>query len=160
MLLVIVIVLLFSSLVILHEWGHFIAARRGGVTVEEFGIGFPPKVWGKKVRGTLYSINLLPLGGFVRLKGEDSDDTGPHTFAGAKYSVKAKILLAGVGMNLLTAFVLLFVLCLVGIPGLGGSFEPAFLSSHYAQPRQLILVTVEPGSPAAEAGLKHGDYLL
>src|SRR5450755_2649762 len=98
MLVIILIVLLFASLVILHEWGHFLAARRGGVDVEEFGIGFPPKVWGRKVRGTLYSINLLPLGGFVRLKGEDSADTGPGTFGGAKFSVKAKILLAGVGM--------------------------------------------------------------
>src|SRR5713101_2521932 len=106
MLVIVIIILLFSLLVILHEWGHFIAARRNGVEVEEFGIGFPPRVWGKKVRKTLYSINLLPLGGFVRLKGEDTADNGPGTFGGASVAAKSKILLAGVGMNLLTAVVI------------------------------------------------------
>ena len=116
MLVIIVVIILFSALVILHEWGHFIAARRGGVGVEEFGIGFPPRVWGKKVKGTLYSLNLLPLGGFVRLKGEDAADAGPGSFGAASYAVKAKILLAGVGMNALTAVVILYGLCLVGLP--------------------------------------------
>src|SRR6516165_9007101 len=138
MLVIIVIVLLFAGLVILHEWGHYIAARRNGVGVEEFGIGFPPKVWGKKVKGTLYSVNLWPLGGFVRLRGEDTGDTRPGTFGGAKYSTKAKVLLAGVGMNLLTAVVILFVLCLTGLPALGAGFEPRFLNYTYVQPKQLI----------------------
>src|SRR4051812_18032901 len=106
MLVVVIIIVLFSLLVILHEAGHFVAARRGGVGVEEFGIGFPPLAWGKKVKGTLYSINWLPLGGFVRLKGEDTAQNGPGTFGGAKFSTKAKILLAGVGVNLLTAVVI------------------------------------------------------
>jgi len=79
MIVVIVIIVLFALLVILHEWGHFITAKTSGVDVEEFGIGFPPKLWGAKVRGTLYTINLIMLGGFVRLKGEDADDRGPGT---------------------------------------------------------------------------------
>ncbi len=160
MLIAIVIIVLFSLLVILHEWGHFLAARRGGVEVEEFGVGFPPKVWGKKVGGTLYSVNWLPLGGFVRLKGEDTGQTGPGTFGGASYSVKAKILLAGVGMNMLTAVVILYALCVTGIPALGGAFEPKFLPSTYSQSRQLIMAEVVPGSPAAAAGLVRGDFLL
>lgn len=160
MLTIIIIVFLFALLVILHEWGHFIAARRGGVEVEEFGIGFPPKLWGKKVGGTLYTINLLPLGGFVRLKGEDTADDGPHTFGAAPFSTKAKVLLAGVGMNLVTAFVILYALAVTGLPALGPSFEPKFLKSDYAQPKQLILANVEAGSPAAKAGIKRGDFLL
>lgn len=160
MLVIILILFLFVSLVLLHEWGHFIAAKRGGVEVEEFGFGFPPRLVGKKLRGTLYSINLLPLGGFVRLKGEDGGDTGPGTFAGARFGVKARILLAGVGMNLLTAVVLLYGLCVAGLPALGPAFEPGFLKSSYAQPKQLILAEVEPGSPAAGAGLKRGDFVL
>jgi regulator of sigma E protease len=160
MIVVIVIIVLFASLVILHEWGHFITAKTSGVDVEEFGIGFPPKLWGAKVRGTLYTINLIMLGGFVRLKGEDADDTGPGTFGAASFAVKAKILLAGVGMNLITAFVILYVLCIVGIPGLGAQFEPSFLKSTYAQPKQLILAQVEAGSPAASAGLKRGEYVI
>src|SRR5476651_2309386 len=108
MLEIIFVIFLFSLLVILHELGHFVVARRGGVDVEEFGIGFPPRIWGKKVLGTFYSVNLLPLGGFVRLKGEDGEATGPGTFGGATYLVKAAVLLAGVGMNLITAFVILY----------------------------------------------------
>lgn len=147
-------------LVILHELGHFVAARRGGVEVDEFGIGFPPKIWGKQIKGTLYTVNLLPLGGFVRLKGEDAAEMGPGTFGAAKYRVKANILLAGVGMNVLTAVVILYGLCVTGLPALGPKFEPAFLQSSYAQPKQLLLAEVVPGSPAAAAGLKRGDYLL
>jgi len=159
-LIIILVIILFSLLVILHEGGHFIAARRGGVEVDEFGIGFPPRIWGKKVGHTLYSVNLLPLGGFVRLKGEDAADTGPGTFGGSKYSVKAKILLAGVGMNLLTAVVILYALCVTGLPALGAGFEPRFLASTYSQPKELILAEVVAGSPAARAGLVRGDYVL
>jgi regulator of sigma E protease len=160
MLTIILIVLLFALLVILHEWGHFIAAKRNGVEVEEFGIGFPPKVWGKKVKGTLYSFNLLPLGGFVRLAGEDTAEERPGTFGGASFGVKTKILLAGVGMNLVTAVVILYGLCVTGLPALGMSFEPKFLHSTYAQPKQLIMAQVVEGSPAAKAGIKRGDYIL
>ena len=160
MLVIVLVIVLFSLLVILHEWGHYIAARRGGVGVEEFGIGFPPLAWGKKIKGTLYSVNWLPLGGFVRLKGEDTAEKGPGTFGGAKFSTKAKILLAGVGMNLLTAVVILYALCLTGLPGLGSMFEPSFLHPTYAQPKQLLLVEVVKGSPADKAGMKRGDYVI
>ena len=160
MLVIIFILLLFSSLVLLHEWGHFIMARRNGVQVDEFGFGFPPKIYGRTIKGTLYSLNLLPLGGFVRLKGEDSSDMGEHTFGASTLLVKTKILLAGVIMNLLSAIVLLYLLCITGIPGLGAAFEPSFLHPSYAQPRQLILSQVDAGSPAAKSGLKRGDFVL
>ena len=160
MLTILLIILLFASLVLVHEWGHFITARRGGVEVEEFGFGFPPKVWGRVRKGVLYSINLLPLGGFVRLKGEDAAETGPGTFGGARFSIKAKILLAGVAMNLITAVVLLYGLAVTGLPGLGSQFEPSFLQHSYAQTPRLIMAEVSKGLPAAGAGLKRGDYLL
>jgi regulator of sigma E protease len=160
MLIIILIVFLFALLVILHEWGHFIAARRNGVEVEEFGVGFPPRLWSKEVKGTLYSINLLPLGGFVRLAGEDTAEVRPGTFGGASFGTKTKILLAGVGMNLVTAIVILYGLCVTGLPALGMSFEPKFLHATYAQPKQLILAQVVDGSPAAGAGIKRGDYIL
>lgn len=159
MLIYIVIILLFASLVILHELGHFWMARRNGVIVEEFGIGFPPKVWGKIVKGTLYSVNALPLGGFVRLKGEDGEVGGKGTFGAASVSAKTKILLAGVGMNLVTAVVLLYGLAVTGMPGLG-QFEPKFLSPSYAQPKQLRVVEVTKDSPADRAGIKVEDRLL
>ncbi len=160
MLTIIVIILLFSSLILLHEYGHFVVARRNGVHVDEFGFGFPPKVFGRVYKGVLYSFNLLPLGGFVRLKGEDANDMSQGSFAAATLGIKAKILLAGVGMNLLTAFVIFYALCITGLPGLGAQFEPTFLKPTYAQPRQLILSEVEKDSPAAKAGLGRGDYVL
>lgn len=160
MIAIFLIVLLFASLVLIHEWGHFVAARRNGVEVEEFGFGFPPRVYGHKRKGVLYSINLLPLGGFVRLKGEDAADRGPGTFGAARFWVKTKILLAGVVMNLVLAVVLLYVLCVTGLPGIGAALEPGFLKPQYAQPKQLIVVEASKGSPAAAVGLKRGDFIL
>src|SRR6266571_3945659 len=156
---IILVIILFMSLVLLHEWGHFIAAKRNGVEVEEFGFGFPPRLFGRKWRGTLYSINLLPLGGFVKLKGEDEADDRPGTFNGTGLGAKTKILLAGVGMNLVVALVLFYGLAVTGLPGLG-PLEPTFLPASYAQPKQLILTEVVAGSPAAAVGLKIGDYLI
>jgi regulator of sigma E protease len=160
MLVIILIIVLFASLVILHEFGHFVSARRSGVAVDEFGVGFGPKLLGRVVKGTLYSVNLLPLGGFVRLRGEDEGATGPHTFASASVKNKTKILLAGVGMNLLTAFVILYGLCVTAIPGLGSPFEPKFLPSTTVQPKQLLVADVSKGSPAEKAGIKVGDYVI
>jgi regulator of sigma E protease len=160
MLTIIAIVLLFASLVLLHEYGHFVVARRNGVKVEEFGFGFPPKLYGRVHKGVLYSFNLLPLGGFVRLKGEDANDMSEGSFAAASLATKAKILMAGVSMNLLTAFIIFYALCVTGLPGLGKQFEPSFLKPTYAQNKQLILSDVEKNSPAAAVGLKRGDYVL
>ncbi|MEX0916513.1 MAG: site-2 protease family protein, partial [Candidatus Spechtbacterales bacterium] len=81
---ILLFVISLSSLIIAHEWGHFMPARRAGMKVEEFGIGFPPRVWGKKLGGTLYSINLLPIGGFVRIFGED----GGHRSDAGSFSSK------------------------------------------------------------------------
>src|SRR6266581_4953519 len=100
-------ILLFIGLVVVHEFGHFIAARRNGVEVEEFGIFFPPRLYRRKTKaGWDFTINLLPLGGFVRLKGEHDSDTKPGTFGAASLWVKSKIMAAGVAMNLVTALVL------------------------------------------------------
>ena len=148
-------------LVIGHEFGHFVMARRNGVRVDEFGVGFPPRIGkGRQVGDTLYTVNWLPFGGFVRLAGEDGQSQDKGTFAAASLWAKTKILLAGVIMNLLIAIVVLFILCLVGIPGLGSQFEPSFLHPTYAQPKQLILTGVEAGSPAAKAGIVKDDYIL
>lgn len=152
--------ILFVALVIVHEFGHFIMARRGGVEVEEFGIGFPPRaaVIARK-KGTEYTLNWLPLGGFVRLKGENDSDTEPGSYGAARLSTKIKIMLAGVVMNLLTAFVLLTFLALIGLPKL---IENQFtVGSDTKITRQEVLVAfVEPGSPAESAKLQPRDVLL
>ena len=159
-LLLILGLLLFVGLVILHEFGHFWMARRSGVEVEEFGIGFPPRAKVlKKRKGTLYTLNWLPLGGFVKLKGEHDADREPGTFGAASLRAKVAIMIAGVVMNLATAFVLLTIVASLGIPRL---IDNQFtVASDTKVTRQEVLVGyVEPDSPAEKAGLKTRDKLL
>src|SRR5665213_1106258 len=118
-LLLVVGIILFIGLVVVHEYGHFIVARRNGVEVEEFGIFFPPRLYKRRTKGGwLFTINAIPLGGFVRLKGEHDSDTKPGTFGAASLWVKSKIMAAGVAMNLLTALVMLTILAVIGMPKL------------------------------------------
>lgn len=155
---IILIILIFSTLVFVHEFGHFLVARRNGVQVDEFGFGFPPRLVGKKVGETLYSLNLIPLGGFVRLAGEDSADKAPHTFGAAPIWVKTKIMLAGVVMNTILAYVLLLILCLTGLPAIFASgFSLPKPSS--SSTKQVMILDAAKGSPAAGAGLTKGDVV-
>ena len=161
-------VLLFIGLVLIHEWGHFVAARRGGVEVEEYGIGFPPKVWGKKIKTKkskfLFSVNLLPLGGFVKLKGENDADQRPGTFGAAPLSTKVKIMMAGVFMNLVTALVLFTALAWIGMPKLvENQFTVAGDTNLISevQNQDVVLVSeVVANGPADRAGIKTGDQLV
>ena len=161
--------ILFISLVLVHEWGHFIAARKNGVDVEEFGLGFPPQAKIiTKSKGTVYSLNWLPLGGFVRLKGEHDADTGKGSFGAASLKVKMLIMLAGVGMNLLTAYVLFTVVALMGMPNLSKTlgFEQFTVASDtkvirdYDNKGVIIIASVVEGSPAAKAGLAANDEVV
>jgi regulator of sigma E protease len=77
-------IVVLGLIAIVHEYGHFVTARKSGIGVDEFGLGFPPRLWAKKIRGTEYSINLLPIGGFVRLHGEQSTDGKPDEKSFAK----------------------------------------------------------------------------
>lgn len=159
-LLLIVGLLLFIGLVLIHEFGHYITARRGGVEVEEFGLGFPPraKVLTER-KGTIYTLNWLPLGGFVRLKGEHDAETSHGSFGAAPLKTKITIMVAGVVMNLLTAFVLLTFLALVGMPKLIENQFTVARDTHVVQ-QQVLIGYVEPDSPAAKAGLQMRDQLL
>ena len=159
-LLLILGLLLFVGLVVIHEYGHFIAARRNGVDVEEFGIGFPPRAWGKQTKGGfLFSINWLPIGGFVKLKSEHDSDTEKGSFGAASMSAKVKIMLAGVGMNLLAAFVLFTILAWSGIPQLLNN-QFSIKSDAHVTRQQVLVGYVEKGSPADKAGLQLRDRLV
>ena len=161
---------LFSLLIVLHEYGHFLVAKRNGVKVEEFGLGFPPKLVGRELgkgifRG-YYSLNLLPIGGFVRLKGENDSAKGAGTYGSRSLWVKTKIVLAGVAVNFLIAFLLFTLLALVGIPKLLPA-EPYFpdeqfslASDTYLVGQKTLVSYIEEGSPADDAGLELGDELL
>lgn len=152
-------IILFIGLVVIHEWGHFIAARRSGVEVEEFGIFFPPRLYKRKSKdGWVFSINLIPLGGFVKLKGEHDSDTEKGSFGAASTWSKTKIMAAGVVMNLLVALVLFTALALIGMPKLVDN-QYTVKSDTQLVNQQVIVGYVEPGSPAAKAGLQAEDQL-
>lgn len=146
-------------LVVVHELGHAIVAKRNGVDVEEFGIGFPPRAWKKKLKnGTLFTLNWLPLGGFVRLKGEHDSATGPGTYGGARLWVKAKILLAGVVMNWATAAVIFTILALTGIPELVPN-QFSVPGDTQVSSQQVFAAAVAKDSPAQKAGIQPQDVL-
>jgi regulator of sigma E protease len=137
--------LILGSLVLVHELGHFVTARLAGVRVLEFGIGFPPRAKILRARGeTLYTLNWLPIGGFVKLEGEDGDDgDDPRSFVRARLPTKLIILVAGVAMNLFIAFLIFTMIAWLATPLVGLKFQE-----------------VQPDSPAAAAGLTPGDTIL
>jgi regulator of sigma E protease len=162
-------IILFIGLIMFHEWGHFMAAHRNGVETEEFGLGFPPRLWGKRLRAhkgdkTLYSINLLPLGGFVKMKGEHDEATGKGSFGAARLRGKAKILLAGVFMNLIAAYFIFMLLAIVGMPKV---IDNQFTINRdtkiirEVKDKDVVLVgKVGDDTPAQKAGLKVDDRIL
>ena len=158
-------VIALTVLVVLHELGHALVARRNGVRVEEFGIGFPPAAYKKNVKksflgkNVVYSVNWLPLGGFVKLQGEHDDDKKPGDYGAATFWQKTKILLAGVAMNWLTAAVLLTLLAWFGLPQLvPHQFTVAGDTRVIYNP--VVLASIEKDLPAESAGLKSGDAII
>ncbi len=147
-------------LVVVHELGHAIVARRNGVVVEEFGIGFPPRAWSRKLKsGLLFSLNWLPLGGFVKLQGEHDNDHKKGDYGAVSFWRKTKILFAGVVMNWVVAAVLLTILAITGLPKV--------LPNQFLVPADtkitsgaVTVVSTEAGFPAAKAGLKAGDEIV
>lgn len=145
----IIFFLLISVLIICHELGHFLTAKLTGIRVEEFGLGFPPRVWSKRVGETEYSLNLIPIGGFVRLSGEEGEEEtvfDPRSFTAKPNGVRALVATCGVWMNLLLGIILFFfVFVFLGVPEIHSVVE---------------IDKVAPGSPAEQAGIKEGDMVL
>jgi len=134
-----------ASLIIIHEFGHFIVAKLSNVEVEEFGLGLPPRAatlftW----RGTIFSLNWLPLGGFVRPKGENNPDVEGGLAAASPW-VRIAVLIAGPLANLLTAAVL---------------FAVIFIRVGQPIPDQVMVMDVAAESPAARAGMETGDLIV
>jgi regulator of sigma E protease len=119
---IILFLLVLFVLILVHEWGHFIVAKKTGMRVDEFGIGFPPKMYGIKKGETEYTFNALPIGGFVRIYGEnleeipDDEPDKIRAFGSRPKWAQALVLIAGVTMNVVFAWFLFFVTFIVGMP--------------------------------------------
>jgi len=143
---ILVFIIILAILVLIHELGHFLAAKKNGVLVEEFGFGFPPRLFGFKIGETLYSVNLLPIGGFVKLYGEEQHEgeTSNRAFVSKTPAQKTFIIIAGVMGNFLLAWVLISYLFTQGVP---------------TPTNKAIVEGVAKNSPAEIAKLKSGDVI-
>jgi len=142
---ILLFILILGGLVVIHELGHFFTARLAKVRVLEFGVGFPPRAKVISSKGeTVYTLNWLPIGGFVKLEGEDGEDPDdPRSFSHQGLATKLTILVAGVAMNVVVAFAIFTGIALMASPLVGVKF-----------------FEVQPGSPAAAAGLEAGDAII
>jgi len=154
---ILIIVIAFISLIgliILHEFGHFVLAKILGVRVEEFGLGYPPRLFGKKFGETIYSLNILPFGGFVKIYGQEEIISDPRSFSQKPFWKKAIIILGGVVSFWVISAILLSIVMIIGAPTIveddqnQGLIEP-----------KIQIVSVLEGSPAWQAGLKVGDVI-
>ena len=147
---IIVVIIFISVFIIVHELGHFLTAKKFGLWVQEFGFGLPPKIWGKKKGETVYSINALPFGGFVKIYGEDQEDKDEilskenksRNFSFLPIWKRIVIIAAGVVMNFILGWILISIVFSIGIP-------------------QAVFITdVKANSPAAESGILSNDKLI
>lgn len=153
----IVFLIVLSVLVLVHEAGHFFAAKRAGMKVEEFGFGFPPRLWSFRRGGTLFSLNLIPFGGFVRIYGEEGEHrTAPGSFSHAPFRWQFAVIVAGVLMNFLLAVVLLMVSNFGGLRV--GLFDDDMRARATSQKVQILQVASD--SPAQRGGVRPLDEII
>ena len=173
---VIIFIAILAVLVLVHEFGHFIAAKKSGMKVEEFGFGFPPRLFGvQKQEGkfrlvlghpkelstdnTVYSFNLIPLGGFVKILGENNDAAStPNSFTSKSFGRRLITLLAGVVMNVLLAWVLISIGYMYGLP-VGVDSSVKFPSYVRVVDSYTSILDIDPNSPASKAGLRANDTI-
>jgi len=157
---VIIFLIIIAVLILVHEFGHFIVAKRAGIRVDEFGLGFPPRLWGIKGGETLYSINLIPFGGFVKIFGEDPDEEsikGPdakRSFVNKPKLTQAIVIAAGIAFNVFFGWALFSASFMIGVPA---SAETAF-GRPLIDPH-VTITTLLKDAPAQKAGLREGDIM-
>jgi regulator of sigma E protease len=155
---ILMLIIAFASLIalmIIHEFGHFIIAKKFGVKVEEFGIGYPPRVFGKKFGETLYSVNLLPLGAFVKIYGEEGDIDDYRSFSNLKIWKRVLIIIGGVVAFWIASIILFSVVFAIGADIPVGDQDIPDLTNMRVQ-----VISTSLDSPAQSAGLVSGDTLL
>jgi regulator of sigma E protease len=158
---IIIFLIILALLILVHEFGHFIVAKKADIRVDEFGIGFPPRIFGKLWQGTIYSINAIPFGGFVRIFGEDPSEearTGKDSvksFINKPRFTQAAVLGAGVAFNLIMGWGLLAISFMSAQP----SFADALVQTAHSS-ETTVIMNVQENSPAERAGLKAGDVVV
>ena len=173
---IITFVIILGFLVFVHELGHFITARKTGTKAEEFGMGLPPRIFGvrrsadnpkqwqwvgpkvkaEETKHTIYSLNWLPIGGFLRIKGQDDDDIGADSFSAKTPGQRTLILAAGVIMNFIFAAIILSFAFMIGFP----SAIDENTNLARVKNRQVQIVSILPDSPADQADIQVGDIML
>ncbi len=173
---IIIFIAVLSLLVFVHELGHFVVAKRSGMGVHEFGFGFPPRligiqkvdgkwrvVWRKQetsTEATIYSINAIPLGGFVKIMGEDNDEAGdPRSFTKKPFWSRFFTLSAGVIMNVLAAWVIFSIGFMIGLPVAVNELAELPRGGTYTE-QKILIGSIKENSPAMEAGLQATDIIL
>lgn len=153
---IILFLLILGVIVFFHELGHFFMAKLYGVKVDEFGLGFPPKMFGIKKGETKYTINWIPLGGFVKIEGEDGENKDdPRSFSSKSISERFQILSAGVTMNFFLAFVIFSAIFMLGFPQDITGVKLSAIKN--ARNIEVKISEVKENSPAFAAGLMIGD---
>lgn len=159
---IIIFIVILLVLIIVHEFGHFIAAKKSGIRVDEFGVGFPPRLFARKKGETEYSINAIPFGGFVKIYGENPEEApaeGPdaeRSFSRKPLGIQALVLVMGVVFNIILAWVLFSAGFMIGLPTSAASMPAGRELADAA----LVVTGVAAGTPAEAAGLAPGDALI
>lgn len=159
---IIIFIIILFVLVVSHEFGHFIVAKINKIRVDEFSFGFPPKIYGKKIGETTYNLNSLPFGGYVKIFGENPNEESMNgkdssrSFVNKPRYVQAMVLLAGVTMNFLVAWLLLSIGFMSGLPTSLGSAP----SGSVIENQSLTITSVLKDSPAEISGIKTGDKII
>ncbi|PIS06692.1 hypothetical protein COT79_03280 [Candidatus Berkelbacteria bacterium CG10_big_fil_rev_8_21_14_0_10_43_14] len=151
-----IFIIILAVLILIHEFGHFIVARMVGIEVEEFAIGFPPRLLSKKIKGTTYSINLIPLGGYVKLLGENGESTSHKAFVNKPVIPRLVVIVAGVTMNIILAVVIFTIGYMIGMAPL--SIDAQSLGGD--QSTTVFIAGTLADSPAQKAGLESGDSIF
>lgn len=157
---VIIFIAVLFILILVHECGHFLIARKFGIWIEEFAIGFPPRIFAKKIGETLFSVNIIPLGGFVKIFGENPEDPEfvnsdkrDRGFVSKPKYAQALVLLGGIFFNLIFAWLLLSFAFSVGVPASVSNGDSSVSNA------KLTVTGILPNSPAEKAGIKSGDVI-